>query len=186
MTSRARRGEPSCRRWAGVAALALLVAGGCVQPAPRYLDVDLGPGQARLAISDPALLEPLKSFIALMYWNPDGLNACADLVDTSLQDLEARGPLASQVVSLEGDDSSDEHAFGNVGESGVHSFLLLGSLKPKGLLRFQVDDGSGATVSSNPLVEGHASVIAVGCEEVDVRQFQRFDVPISLFPAGLR
>lgn len=169
----------SARRLMVVVTLALL-APSCTPP-PRTLDVDLGVGQAKLAITDATLLEPLKSFVALMYYNPDGLNACADLVDAPLADLDARGPLASQVVALEGENGSDEHAFGNVGASGVHSFLLLGSLKPKGLLKFEVTGGS-----SNPLEEGIGSVIAVGCEEVFVRQYQRFDVAISLFPAGLR
>lgn len=168
-----------------VTALALGLSA-CAAPPPRDLALDLGVGEARLALTDPTLLEPLKSFVALMYWNPDGLNACADLVDEDLAQLDARGPLASQVVALEGENGSDEHAFGNVAESGVHSFLLLGSLKPKGLLKFEVDGESGEASSSNPLVEGRGSVIAVGCEEVDVRQYQRFDVPISLFPAGLR
>lgn len=164
----------------------LLSLTGCGAPAPRTVELDLGVGQARLALTDPALLAPLKSFVALMYFNPDGLNACADLVDADLAALHERGPLATQVVALEGESGSDEHAFGNVAESGVHSFLLLGSLKPKGLLKFEVEGGNGTAASSNPLIEGSGSVIAVGCEEVDVRQYQRFDVPISLFPAGLR
>lgn len=166
--------------------VALFLAAPACERAPRYLDVDLGAGETRLALTDPALLDPLKSFVALMYFNPDGLNSCADLVDASLSDLDARKPLASQVVALEGENGSDEHAFGNVGESGVHSFLLLGSLKPKGLLRFEEEDANGEPTSSNPLVEAEGSVIAIGCEEVDVRQYQRFDVAISLFPAGLR
>lgn len=159
---------------------------GCGAPAPRTLELDLGVGTARLALTDPALVRPLKSFVALMYFNPDGLNACADLVDADLAELRDRGPLASQVVALEGEGKSGEHAFGNVGESGVHSFLLLGSLKPKGLLKFALEGENGEPQSSDPLVECAGSVIAVGCEEVDVRQYQRFDVPISLFPAGLR
>lgn len=174
------------QRCAVVVALALSTAAsgfGCSPPSPREIAIDLGAGEARLALTDPALLEPLKSFVALMYWNPDGLNACADLVDEDLAALDARGPLASQVVALEGEAGSDAHAFGNVAEGGVHSFLLLGSLKPKGLLKFELEGGAQR---SNPLVEGEGSVIAVGCEEVDVRQYQRFDVPISLFPAGLR
>lgn len=169
-----------------LAALALpLALVACDAPAPRPLELDLGVGTTRLALTDPALVAPLQSFIALMYFNPDGLNACADLVDASLEELKERGPLASQVVALEGEGSSDQHAFGNVGENGVHSFLLLGSRKPKGHLRFPIEGANGVE-TSDPLVEGAGSVIAIGCEEVDVRQYQRFDVPISLFPAGLR
>lgn len=163
----------------------LVILAGC-GVAPLEHSLDLGASQARLAVTSPGLIEPLKSFVALMYFNPDGAASCADLVDASLLDLDTRAPIASQVISLEGDGKSDEHAFGNVGESGPHSFLLLGSLKPKGLLKFEVEGPDGEPTSSNALVEGQGSVIAIGCEEVDVRQYQRFDVPISLFPAGLR
>jgi hypothetical protein len=152
-------------------ALALALASAC-QGDPAAV-IDVGAGTLRLPLTDPALLERVPSLITLMYLNLEGINPCAELVDASVAELVARSPSARQVIDL---GATSRHAFGNIGAGGAYSFVLLGSTKPPEALVNQTD----------VLAAASGSVVAVGCEEVFVRQHHRFDVPITLFPAGLR
>lgn len=159
------------KRLLALTALALGLATSC--EAPTLHEIDLGAGTLRLPLTDPALVGELGSVITLMYLNLGGMNPCADLVDASVDQLAERGPSARQAIDLS---SSSHHAFGNIGAGGDYSFLLLGSTKPHGAIASQPD----------LLAAARGSVVAMGCEEVYVRQNYRFDVPITLFPAGLR
>lgn len=147
-----------------------LLTTGCLAP------IELHDGsQVQLAVTDPEIVDELESLIAVMYFDPNGANACADLVDDDLDGLVERGPRANQAVPARpGEDGGGEHAFGNVGAGGPHSFLLLGSVRPV------------AELGREPLANARGSVIAVGCEELEVLQNRRYDLPVTLFPAGLR
>lgn len=147
------------------------VVGGCLSP------ITLEDGsQVELAVTDPELAAELESLVAVMYFNPGGDNGCAALLDEDLDALHARQPRANQAFPARPEEEGGgTHTFGNVGASGDYSFLLLGSVRPRAAL-------SGDA----PLLAARGSVVAAGCEELQVLQNHRYDLPLTLFPAGLR
>jgi hypothetical protein len=156
---------------AGLAALALVGLCAC-QPSTR---VELVGGTAELAATAPELIDEMQSVVAVVFYNFGGENACAELVDAPLDDIAAREPFARQAVPLE-DTVGLGHTFGNIGASGDYSFLLLGSFRETGAL----------LAGADPILAARGSVIAIGCEEQRVLQNYRYDLPITLFPAGVR
>jgi hypothetical protein len=180
------------------AVLVIGVLGACRPPAAA-LTIDVAEtGEATLAITDEALLGEVDTLLALMYFNHEGANSCSALVDESVQALTGRGPLARQALATTGPDATLDHSFGNIGASGEHSFLLLGSFRPSRDFRggascsVNTDCASGSCVRSvcaradDPLELAAGNVVAVGCEEFFVVQNFRAELPIRLFPTGLR
>lgn len=138
--------------------------------------IELADGSAlELSVTDPALLDEIRSLVAVMYFNPNEQNPCRLLLAEDLSSLAARDPLASQAFDAHpAEDDAAGHTFGNVGASGPYTFLLLGSTR------------SRAELAAPPLASAMGSVIAMGCEEIEVLQGSRYDLRLTLFPVGLK
>ncbi|MFZ9886237.1 MAG: hypothetical protein ACO3JL_01940 [Myxococcota bacterium] len=155
--------------------LGLLALVSCAEASPGVV---LPVGQARLAVTSPGLLAPIASFLVVLFGNGDGEHPCEALVEEGPSALRQRGPLALQVLGVEGEALLSEHTFGQIDPDTPHSVVLLGSLHSREQLQ--------ADVSLDPLQAAQGSVIAIGCEEFDAAAYQRLDIPITLFPAGQR
>lgn len=143
--------------------------GGCLAP----IELEDG-GGVSLAVTDPGLLEEIETLVVVLYYNQTGAYPCAELIDETPEALAARAtdaqPVAAQEVAAKG----PGHVFGNISASGDYSFLVLGSTL------------STSRFGPEPLAAASGNVVAVGCEELRVLQRERYDLALTLFPAGLR
>lgn len=139
-------------------------------PPPSTVEVD---GEtAEIAATDPALLETIRSLSFLFFDDAEEENGCGTLVDLDAVQLDARGPVSHQGINVS---DRTEHAFGAITGPGRRAFMILGSVRPLAMAE-QADP--------LPLLPG--TIVAIGCRELDVVEGTRFNVPIVLFPAGLR
>lgn len=162
-----------------VVALSLSLVGLCACEAP-LVETDLG--RLELGLTNPTLLEEVNTLVALMFANEGGNASCAALVNATPNALKAREPAAVQALSKDEPacrGTGGAHTFGRVDPAGPYTFVLLGSVRP--FCEIETED---AEVSALDAVRG--TVIAVGCEELEVQWNERYDIQLALFPAGLR
>jgi hypothetical protein len=182
--------------------LLLVLSIGCHREMPRA-QIEIAPtGEVTAALTEAALYDELETALILMYYDPNGDNSCAALVDEGIAALNDRAPLARQAVPLKGPQARDDHVFGKIAASGRYSFMLLGSHRRERDFRggdaCQVNadcaselcrsttDGLQCARAEDPLALALGNVVAIGCEEVNVVQTFRTIMPVRLFPAGLR
>ncbi len=127
---------------------------------------------ATLAATDPTLFDALKSLTFLFYDDGAGDNACGELVDLDVAQLNDRDPKSHQGINT---DDRTEHAFGAIQGAGERAFVVLGSVR-----------ALSAAEQADPLPILGGTVTAIGCRQVVIEEGTRFSVPIVLFPAGLR
>lgn len=182
-----RRATLALARPALAVAVALFAAllGGC-QRAP--ITLDLGDGQATLALTDPALADSIQTYLVAKLVATPTVATCADLVDLRIAEIHRvvteRQPFTGAVAAFRLDRRTG-YGFGKVEPPGTWSFLMLGSTKE---LYVDVGVAPEGTIDSRepllPQVEG--SVNAIGCRELNVMTDGRYDLNVTLFPAGLR
>jgi hypothetical protein len=156
------------RRGAGVV-LALLALAGC------NVDVDTY-GPITLAATDPALLERGKMFV----FSFSSTNRCGDLVNLDPAGIAAavaaeQPPAPLQALEPRSGEAV-EHVFGNVPPNVEVAFFVLASALGRADLPQQ-----RVTIAA---LQG--SVFAIGCRDFTAPSGTRHDLPLSLFPVGLR
>jgi hypothetical protein len=153
-----------------VGLVVLAIVGAACGPPPTTVDVD---GQTtEIAATDPELLDAIESLSFLFYNDADAENGCGALVDLDAVELDDRQPVSHQGINVA---DRTEHAFGAITGAGRRAFVVLGSVRPLAMAE-QADP--------LPLLPG--TIVAVGCRELDVVEGTRFNLPVVLFPAGLR
>jgi|GEM_PF-1886226 len=166
-------------RLALVQALLCAVTFGCTN-----VDADVGlraPAEVRLGLSDPGLVDATASFLVLAVDRaqlPAGEDGCTALVNASTDVWASDALVAAQVVD---NDDVATHTFGALGTEGPHAFLVLGSTLANNDANFPRRPTPQQTVE-----DALGSVIAVGCQEVDVAFHSRVQTNVVVFPAGRR
>lgn len=181
----ARSRNVSGRRWIFAITLGAAVLTGCERP--EYT-LDLGDAQATLALTDATLAESIQTFLVAKLVATPSVATCADLVDLRVGEIHRlvteRQPITGAVAAFRLDRRTG-YGFGKVEPPGVWSFLMLGSTKE---LYVGVDVAPEGTIDPRepilPQVEG--TVNAIGCRQLDVEDDGRYDLNVTLFPAGLR
>lgn len=142
--------------------LAVLVGGaGC---GPR-IDAN---NPVSLSAFDPELLVDTKTFV----FSFSTTKTCADLMDLAPDALD--DALASEQAPLQLlAPGVDEHVFGKVTPDVPIAYFVLASAKGDLGQLVQLRDFKG-------------TVFAMGCRDLTVRSGTRQDLPITLFPVGLR
>ncbi len=130
-----------------------------------------GDGPMTLAAVDPDLLETAR----LLVFSFSATRTCSELVDlppNGIGEALAGENVPLQPVDNDGDVS---HVFGDVPPSTPIAFLVLASSKDRGELGqpFALADLSG-------------SVFAMACRDYQATAGARTDLPMTLFPVGLR
>lgn len=180
----------------------LALAIGCEREAPMSLIEITETGEMRVGLTDGLLFDELETVLLMMYFDPNGDNSCASLVDDDVAALNDRAPTARQAIALRGSGARDDHVFGNIPASGRYSFVMLGSHRRSADFRGGDTCSVNADCSSelcragtegmrcdraeDPLALAVGNVVAVGCEEITVVQTFRTVLSVRLFPAGLR
>lgn len=161
--------------------LATVVVASCAPSSPR---IDIADGTLELAVTDPALVDAIATYIAIMIpQTGDEPLTCEDYLEMSIDELVQARSLstgsAAQAFTVGGDDACvDElYVFGNVDSPGSYSYLLLGSTQP-------CDAYFGAAQDDVAAAEG--SVIAIGCRDREIAAGESVNLKITLFPSGLR
>ena len=166
-----------------VAPLGLWALAACAPSS--VIDVDLGNGgTAKLAVTEPALLDGINSFVVGMFFRGAGLG-CPELVDMTPEQIgEARlqqGDVSiSQAIAKRDGEGDNAHAFGLVTPPGRYAHLVLGTLRVK--------DAAGQNFprQSEPFLVVKDETIAVGCAEYLIEPGSAYDIQVTLLPAGLR
>lgn len=134
--------------------------------APGAVDAD---SPVLLGAMDPELVEKAKTLV----FSFSSTQSCADLVDLSpaqigdlLVDAEENAPL--QIL----DPASEEHVFGKVQPNVPIAYFVLASVSDFGQ-RVAFEDLSG-------------TVFAMACRDFAAPSGTRHDLPLTLFPIGLR
>lgn len=152
-------------RRALLVAIAVVGLGGC-----RGAVVG-GDGPLTLAAVDPALLENAR----LLVFSFSTTRACADLVDRSPSGMGAL--LEGEDVPLQAVEPEDEvnHVFGDVPPDAPVAFLVLASSAARDELDQRIE-----------LADLTGTVFGVGCRDYRAVAGSRVDLPLTLFPVGLR
>lgn len=145
--------------------VALLSLGGCRGA------VMAGDGPMTLAAVDPDLLESAR--VLLFFFTAS--KTCADLVELSpagMGDLLAGEDFSQQAVE---NDDDVHHVFGDVPADSPVAFMVLASSASRDQLgqRIELADLSG-------------TVFALACRDHLATGGTRVDLPLTLFPVGLR
>lgn len=123
-----------------------------------------------LGAMDPELVSKAKTLV----FSFSNTQTCADLVDLSpaqigdlLEGADENAPL--QIL----DPSTEEHVFGKVDPDVTIAYFVLASVKTDFGQRVAFEDLSG-------------TVFAMGCRDFTAPSGTRHDLPLTLFPIGLR
>ncbi len=148
-----------------LATCALLALGAC-----RGAVVS-GDGPLSLAAVDPALLENAR----LLVFSFSTMHTCADLVDRSPGSMGQRLAGEDAPVQAVDNDGAVSHVFGDVPADEPAAFIVLASSAARDELgeRVELGDLSG-------------TAFAVGCRDYRAQAGTRVDLPLTLFPVGLR
>lgn len=130
-----------------------------------------GDGPMTLAAIDPELLETAR----LLVFSFSTTTGCADLVDMAPSEIGEA--LAGEEAPLQPVENAGEvsHVFGDVPPGQPVAFLVLASAAERDDLGQRIDfaDLSG-------------TVIAMACRDYQAEGGTRYDLPMTLFPVGLR
>ncbi|MCC7070626.1 MAG: hypothetical protein IT383_04845 [Deltaproteobacteria bacterium] len=148
-----------------LATVILFAVGGC-----RGAVVQ-GDGSLSLAAVDPALLENAR----LLVFSFTTTQSCADLVDRSPRAMGEQ--LADEDAPVQAVENGDEvsHVFGEVPADVPASFVVLASSAARDELGQRID-----------LADLSGTVFAAGCRDYRAQAGTRVDLPVTLFPIGLR
>ena len=151
-------------------ALALVVASQ-IACAPQA-DFDVGDSRISLSAVDPTLVPSTKLFV----FSFSTTRTCADLMDLDPAAIGAeveaeRAPLQP----LEPGGDAVEHVFGNVAPNVPIAFFVLSSSTSRGDLGQRID-----------FADLNGSVFAMACKDFNAPSGTRSDLPMTLFPVGLR
>lgn len=148
----------------------------------RTSSVDFGEtATAELALTDPALMNEVRTLVAATFFVPAG-QGCVELLELSGAELdavsEAQEPIAGAMAipALDAEGEAGRHGFGGIYAPGEYAFMLLGSTRP-----FAEYPERG-----RPLEEAAGTIVAMGCRQASVLNDERQDLKITLFPAGVR
>jgi hypothetical protein len=142
----------------------VVVLGAC---APGGVDAN---SPVILGAIDPALVQKAKTLV----FSFSNTQTCADLVDLSptqigdvLREVEENAPL--QIL----DPTTEEHVFGKVTPDVPIAYFVLASVKTDFGQRVSFENLAG-------------TVFAMGCRDFTAPSGTRHDLPLTLFPIGLR
>ncbi|HEY4221708.1 MAG TPA: hypothetical protein VGO62_10200 [Myxococcota bacterium] len=148
---------------ASVLAIALALSASCAGAV-----LDSGDGSSSLAATDPALIENARSLI----FSFSTKKTCADLVD--LGPAEIAAALASEAAPSQIIAPTEEfHVFGKVPPNTPIAYFVLASSSPKPAAPVGLETFRG-------------SVFAMGCRDFNAPSGTRHDLPLTMFPVGLR
>lgn len=152
------------RRWLAALALAPLL-GGCVG------GVLEGQGPVTLAAVDPSLLETAQ----LLVFSFSTTQPCEELVD--LAPAEIGAALADENAPLQPLENRQgtSHVFGDVPAGVPLAFFVLASAATRGELGQRID-----------FADLGGTVFAMACRDFEAAGGTRNDLPLTLFPVGLR
>jgi hypothetical protein len=123
-----------------------------------------------LGAVDPSLVQKAKTLV----FSFSNTQTCADLVDLSPAQIGALLEGADENAPLQIlEPSTEEHVFGKVDPNIPIAYFVLASVKTDFGQRVAFEDLSG-------------TVFAMGCRDFAAPSGTRHDLPLTLFPVGLR
>ena len=148
--------------------LALVLA--CSAPLASCVGAVDASSPVLLGALDPTLLAGARSLV----FSFSQTQTCADLVDRSPAQIGEALAAAEENAPLQIlDATSDEHVFGKVDPDVPTAYFVLASTRSDFDQRVAFDDLAG-------------TVFAVGCRDFAAPSGTRHDLPLTLFPVGLR
>ncbi len=132
--------------------------------------VDANSNVTTLAAIDPDLVLKAKTLV----FSFSNTQTCADLVDLSPAQIGALLVGADENAPLQIlEPTTEEHVFGKVDPDIPIAYFVLSSVKTDVGQRVAFEDLSG-------------TVFAMGCRDFNAPSGTRHDLPLTLFPVGLR